>query len=130
MVEVLDTALHHVCLISLPKFIFPCRFLKLNMKPILDSTIDCFAEAGYYGFLNFESKTELLAELCHFFVIDKARSALKQFKEGLQTLDIFSSVKQFHTLFRPYFCYRPNTLTEACVVAIFTPVLSEEGYRI
>ena len=63
-------------------------------------------------------------------MIDKARSALEQFKEGLRTLDILNLVKEFHTLFRPYFCYTPKTLTAACVDAIFTPILSEDGCRI
>jgi hypothetical protein len=63
-------------------------------------------------------------------VIDKARSALEQFKEGLRTLDILNLVKEFHTLFRPYFCYTQKTLTAACVDAIFTPILSEDGCRI
>ena len=63
-------------------------------------------------------------------MIEKARSALEQFKEGLQTLDILNLVKEFHSLFRPYFCYTPKTLTVACVDAIFTPILSEDGCRI
>ena len=48
-----------------------------------DPAIDCFGQAGYTGLPQFENRDELLRELCHFFVIDKARSALEQFKEGL-----------------------------------------------
>ena len=45
-----------------------------------------------------EPKKELLTELCHFFVIDKARSTLKQFKEGLRTLDVEFSKGITHSI--------------------------------
>ena len=94
------------------------------------SVIDCFAQAGFHSVPKYEKKNELISELCQFFVIDKVRSALEQFKEGLRTLDILCLLMEFPSLFRPYFCYTSTTLTATCVDRVFTPTLSEDGCRI
>ena len=53
-----------------------------------DVVLDCLGQAGSNGLPQFENREKLLAELCHYFVIDKVRSALEQFKEGLANLNV------------------------------------------
>ena len=70
-----------------------------------------------------------MEELCQFFVIDKARSAIEQFKDGLKTLGVLSLLKGNPLLFRPYFCHRSKPLTAIEVDRIFTPDFSEDSCR-
>lgn len=50
--------------------------------------------------------------MCHFFVIDKARSALERFKEGLVTLEVLTVINKYpNLLLRAYFCHSPQIIT-------------------
>ena len=94
-----------------------------------DFAIECFDQAGYHGLPRYAMKDELVRELCYFFVIDKARTAIEKFKEGLNTLDVLDMLKRHPSIFRPYFCYGPIKLTAQSVDDIFKPLFSEEGTR-
>ena len=95
-----------------------------------DFAIDCFDQAGYHGLPNFAIKELLVQELCYFYVIDKARSAIEKFKDGLRTLDVLDLLMRVPSLFHPYFCYGPTALTAGDIDSIFIPKFSEEGCRI
>lgn len=92
-----------------------------------DAIIDIFSQAGYHGIPKFDNKDVLINELCQFFVIDKARTVLERFKEGLQTLGIAELIRQHPHLFRPYFCFTSSApLTASCIDLLFKPWMSEE----
>lgn len=92
-----------------------------------DLAMECFDQAGFHGLPKFAMKGQLVSELCHFFVIDKARTAIEEFKDGLRTLDVLDVLMRFPSIFRSYFCYGPTKLTAQSVDDIFRPILSEEG---
>jgi hypothetical protein len=77
----------------------------------------------------FENKQRLLNELCHFYVIDKACSALTQFKEGLSTLNVLPLMQQHPNLFENVFCHRAKPITAAEIDGLFRICYSEEGTR-
>ena len=68
-------------------------------------------------------------ELCHFYVIDKACSALTQFKEGLSILNVLSLVQRHPNLFKDVFCHEPKPLTANVIDGLFKTVYTEEGTR-
>lgn len=94
-----------------------------------DSVIDCFSQAGYYGLAKYENKQRLLDELCRFYVVDKACSALTQFKEGLSTLNVLPLMKQHPHLFENVFCHEAKPLTAFVIDDLFKVVYAEEETR-
>ena len=94
-----------------------------------ESVIDCFSQAGYYGLPKFENKRRLLDELCRFYVIDKACSALTRFKEGFSTLNVLSLVQHHPNLFEDVFCHEAKPLTANVIDGLFQIVYAEEGTR-
>ena len=66
-----------------------------------DFAIECFDQAGDDRLLNFAMKDQLVRELCFFFVIDKARTAIEMFKDGLDTLDVVNMLMRYPSIFRP-----------------------------
>ena len=89
--------------------------------------MECFDQAGFHGLPKFTMKDQLVSELCYFFVIDKARTAIEKFKDGLRTLDVLDMMMRFPSVFRSIFCYGPTTLTAKSVDEIFLPIFSDEG---
>ena len=73
--------------------------------------MECFWQAGYTGVPKFEEKEKLLKEVCYFFVIDKSRSAIEQFKDGLATLEILRLIKEHPQTMQQCFCYDEKPLT-------------------
>ena len=64
-------------------------------------------------------------------MIDKSRTVLEQFKEGLQTLEIAGLLRQHPNLFRPYFCFAFATvLTASCIDDMFKISVSEDDTRL
>ena len=92
-----------------------------------DLAMECFDQAGFHGLPKFAMKGQLVSELYHFFVIDKARTAIEEFKDGLRTLDVLDVLMRFPSIFRSYFCYGLTKLTAQSVDDIFRPILLEEG---
>ena len=102
---------------------------KINFVNLVktDFAIECFDQAGYHGLPKFAMKKQLVRELCFIFVINKARTAIEMFKDGLHTLDVLDMLMQYPSIFRPYFCYGPVKLTAQSVDEVFKPIFSEEG---
>ena len=91
--------------------------------------MDCLGQAGSNGLPQFENREKLLAELCHYFVIDKVRSALEQFKEGLANLNVLQLMRSHPNLLEWVFCHGQSPLTSSTMDGIFIPSYSEEGTR-
>lgn len=89
--------------------------------------LDCLSQAGLTTVLRFDDKVKIVEELCHFFVIDKVRSVLEEFKEGLCTLNILALIKAHPEEFEMVFCYHPTPLTANAMDLLFVPTLAEEG---
>lgn len=67
---------------------------------------------------------KLVGDLCQFFVIDKVRSVLEQFKRGLSILSFITAhPRELETAF----CYNSKTLTAMEVDTLFIPCFEEEG---
>jgi hypothetical protein len=64
--------------------------------------MECFDQAGFHGLPKFAMKDQLVSELCYFFVIDKARTAIEKFKDGLRTLDVLDVFMRFPSIFCSY----------------------------
>ena len=60
-------------------------------------------------------------------VIDKPRSALEQFKEGLSTLGILDRMKRYLAEMETVFCYQGHVLLATDLDKIFTPVMVPVG---
>ena len=95
-----------------------------------DDALDCFIQAGWTGVPCFEEKEKLCEELCLYFVIDKARSAIEAFKEGLSTLNILTLMKSHPALFKEAFCHKLKPLTASDVDNLLVPSYAEEGTRV
>ena len=94
-----------------------------------ESLIDCFNQAGYYDLPKFENKQRLLDELRRFYVIDKACSALTQFKEGLSTLNVLSLMQRHPNLFEEVFCHEAKPLTASVIDGLLKVAYAEDGTR-
>ena len=94
-----------------------------------DAVLDCLGQAGSNGLPQFENREKLLAELCHYFVIDKVRSALEQFKEGLASLNVLQLMRSHPKLLKWVFSHGQSPLTSSTMDGIFVPSYSEEGTR-
>ncbi|XP_068671668.1 G2/M phase-specific E3 ubiquitin-protein ligase-like isoform X2 [Montipora foliosa] len=92
-----------------------------------DFAFDCLSQAGWTNVPCFENKVKLVGDLCQFFVIDKVRSVLEQFKEGLSTLNILTLITAHPRELETAFCYNPKTLTAMEVDTLFIPCFEEEG---
>ena len=94
-----------------------------------DTVLDYLGQAGSNGFQQFENREKLLAELCQYFVIDKVRSALEQFKEGLAILNVLQLMWSDRKLLGGFFCHGQSPLASSTMDSIFIPSYSEEGTR-
>ena len=70
---------------------------------------------------------KLVGDLCQFFVIDKMRSVLEQFKRGLSTLNILSFITAHPRELETAFSFNPKFLTAMEVDTLFIPCFEEEG---
>ena len=92
-----------------------------------DFAFDCLSQAGWINVPRFQNKVKLVGDLCQFFVIDKVRSVLEQFKRGLSILNILSFITAHPRELETAFCYNPKTLTAMEVDTLFIPCFEEEG---
>lgn len=69
----------------------------------------------------------MVKELCHFFVIDRVRSALEQLRQGLATLDVLSLLKRHPLTMEQAFCAENSQLCAVDISNLFLPVLDEPG---
>ena len=89
--------------------------------------MDLLSACGYSSIPKFVEKKELLKMIAKHEVLDKPRSALEQFKEGLSTLGVLDVMKQHPAEFETLFCYEGNTITANVVDNIFTPMFDPVG---
>ena len=94
-----------------------------------DAVLDSLGQAVSNGLPQFENREKPLAELCHYFVIDKVRSALEQFKEGLASLNVLQLMRSHPKLLKWVFSHGQSPLTSSTMDGIFVPSYSEEGTR-
>lgn len=88
---------------------------------------DHLSNCGYNTEPTFAKKEELLAELCHYFVVDRVRTAIEMFKAGLATLGILETMQKHPNAFRKIFCHSDNVLTSEDVDQTFKPQLDDPG---
>lgn len=69
----------------------------------------------------------MVKELCHFYVIDRVRSALDQMREGLATLNVLSLLKRHPLVMEQAFCANSSQLCALDISNLFLPVLDEPG---
>ena len=69
----------------------------------------------------------LVAELCHYFVVDRVRTQIEMFKEGLSTLGILECIKRYPTAFRKLFCHSEKELTSDDIDRTFVPQFDAPG---
>lgn len=81
-------------------------------------------------FLLLLCREKLVNELCNFFVIDKVRSVLEQFKEGLSTLNFLYLIEAHVILFEEIFYHQPTPLTAEAMDQLFIPQYVEKGSRL
>ena len=73
-------------------------------------------------------KDIIVNTLCRDSVIDKVRSCLEQFKDGLQTLNILDLITKHPGAFEDVFCYnKVDDLTSKVLDDLFYPCLLEMG---
>ena len=64
----------------------------------------------------------MVKELCHFFVIDRVRSALEQLRQGLATLDVLSLMKRHPLVMDQAFCAKNSQLCALDISNLFLPM--------
>lgn len=65
--------------------------------------------------------------IARYFVLDKPRSALEQFKEGLEALGILDVMKRYPIEFKQLFCFQPTKLTALMLQTMFSATYSPTG---
>ncbi len=89
--------------------------------------LELLSACGYASVPKFGEKEELVKMIARYEVIDKPRSALEQFKEGLGTLDVLDVMKQHPAEFESLFCHEGTALSANEVDRIFIPTLDPVG---
>jgi hypothetical protein len=82
---------------------------------------------GYSAQPSFGDKDKLLSMLTRYFVLDKPRSALEQFKEGLEVLGILHVMKRYPKEFEQLFCFQATKLTAFMLQTLFSTTYSPSG---
>ena len=65
--------------------------------------------------------------IARYFVLDKPRSALEQFKEGLEALGILGLMKRYPNEFKQLFCFQATKLDASMLQALFSTTYSPSG---
>ena len=68
-----------------------------------------------------------MKELCHYHVIDRPRSVLEQFKDGLKTLGILGLIRKHPAQFEVLFCSQGRCNTPESVDMLFHVEYSING---
>ena len=75
-----------------------------------DGILELLWASGYTFAPRFTEKEKLLKMIAKYIVIDKPRSALEQFKEGLNTLGILELMQAYPVEFESLFCFQKKFL--------------------
>ena len=94
----------------------PTEFDNYISQPSIENMI---FQTGYATIPSFEKKNDLIRELCHYHVLDRTRSALEQFKDGLKVLGILELIQRHPAAFATLFCYQPSNLTASSMGELF-----------
>ena len=89
--------------------------------------MELLSACGYASLPKFTEKEELVKMIARYEVLDKPRSALKQFKEGLSTLDVLHVMKQHPAEFENLFCHQGKALSASEIDRTFLPMLDPVG---
>ncbi|XP_028400989.1 G2/M phase-specific E3 ubiquitin-protein ligase-like [Dendronephthya gigantea] len=100
------------------------EFLELTQQ---DDFLDMLSACGYSARPSFGDKDKLLSMVARYFVLDKPRSALEQFKEGLETLAILDAMKRYPEEFKGLFCFQATKLTAPFMQTLFSIAYSPNG---
>lgn len=73
--------------------------------------VELLSACGYASVPKFSEKEELVKMMARYEVIDKPRSALEQFQEGLSTLDVLNVMKQHPAEFETLYCHQGKALS-------------------
>lgn len=92
-----------------------------------DDILDLLHACGYNAVPKFSGKDQLLGMIVKYILIDKPRSALEQFKEGLETLGILQAIQAYPDEFRNLFCFKATELTASLMESHFVTVFSPAG---
>ena len=99
-----------------------------QFKLLEPDLLNHLTEAGWSTTISLNKKDMIISTLCQYSVIDKVRSCLEQFKDGLQTLHILDLVTKHPAAFEDVFCYNEgDDLTSKILDDLFYPCLSETG---
>ena len=96
-----------------------------------DTVLDCLEIVGFNGVPRFQTKDAIVKDVCQFYIIDRVRSAIEDFKAGLQTLGILNLIEKHPNTMAQVF--RSNSLiklTASRMDSLFVPELAEEGANV
>ena len=95
---------------------------------VLDENDTLFSLAGTSCFVANENEIKKMAEeVAHWYVLGRCNEALQQFKNGLETLGLLNSIKQFPLQFKSILCYQDEMLTSDTVNHLFLIESAEKG---
>ena len=92
-----------------------------------DGILELLWASGYTSVPRFAEKEQLLKMIAKYIVIDKPRSALEQFKEGLNTLGILELMQAYPVEFESLFCFQKKCLNANDFDRLFTPIMDPLG---
>ena len=76
-------------------------------------------------------KDAIVKDVCQFYIIDRVRSAIEDFKAGLQTLGILNLIEKHPDSMAQVFCSSSLLkLTASRMDSLFVPKLAEEGANV
>lgn len=96
-----------------------------------DTVLDCLEIVGFNGVPRFQTKDAIVKDVCQFYIIDRVRSAIEDFKAGLQTLGILNLIEKHPNTMAQVFCSNSLLkLTASRMDSLFVPELAEEGANV
>lgn len=98
----------------------------VNNEPVLE----LLWASGYASVPKFSAKTQLVEMIAKYIVIDRPRSALEQFKDGLNTLGILQLMQSHPKEFESIFCHEEKKLSADECDSLFTPMFGPIGSNI
>ena len=79
--------------------------------------LDILTACGYTSIPKFAGKDNLLEMIAKYEVLDKPRSAIEQFKEGLSILGVLDLMKRYPAELETVFCFQGKVLSASLVAS-------------
>ena len=93
--------------------------------------LDCLEIVGFNGVPRFQTKDGIVKDVCQYYIIDRVRSAIEDFKAGLQTLGILNLIEKHPDTMAQVFCSSSLLqLTASRMDSLFVPELAQEGANV